>query len=85
MCQTGIKLRSAYPSLMNLPVMFNVTSCALLHESAEREFTHGQRQQDPTLQYSVVAYVKALSRSTFADINSEDQLARIKIAKIASN
>ena len=42
---------------------------ALLHASAEREFTHGRKQQDPTLQDSLVAYVTALSRSTCADKN----------------
>ena len=32
----------------------------------------GQRQQDPTLQDSLVAYVKALSRSAYAHKNSKD-------------
>ena len=33
-------------------MMFSVTSCAPLRDSAVREFTHGQRKQDPTSQES---------------------------------
>ena len=53
--------------LLLSPLNMTSRSCAPLRDSAIREFTHGQRQQDPTSQDSLGVSVKALSRSTCAD------------------
>ena len=42
-------LPSTHPLLIN-PIQCYKLSCAPLHDSATRAFSHGQRQQDPTSQ-----------------------------------
>ena len=51
-------LPSPYPFFRS--TLFNVKSCAPLHDSRIQESTHGQRQKHPTSQDSLGVYIKAV-------------------------
>ena len=63
-------LPSPYPFFRS--TLFNVKSCASLHDSRIQESTHGQRQNHPTSQDSPSIYIKAVWRLTWAYQNSKD-------------
>ena len=56
----AIAIAIVRPPILYLSTLFNVKSCAPLHDSRIQESTHGQRQKDPTLQDSLGVYVKAV-------------------------